>query len=79
MNTDGAVNIQDLVLVASNFGQRGENRADVNDDDVVNIADLVLVASALGKAAIEGIQSLCIRSQNPWQIKKLVYLLQKAV
>ena len=51
VNTDGAVNIQDLVLVASNFGQQGENRADVNDDDVVNIADLVLVASALGKAA----------------------------
>ena len=27
---DGTVNIQDLVLIASNFGQRGENIADVN-------------------------------------------------
>ena len=48
---DGIVNIQDLVLVASNFGQRGEHPADVNNDGVVNIADLVLVAGALGDAA----------------------------
>ncbi len=51
INTDGVVNIQDLVLVASNFGQQGENRADVNDDGVVNIQDLVLVAGAFGKGA----------------------------
>lgn len=51
LNMDGSVNIQDLVLVASNFGQRGENIADVNGDGVVNIADLVLVAGALGKNA----------------------------
>ena len=65
-----------LLLTLDN---KGKNRAGVNDDGVVNIADLVLVASALGKAAIEVIQSFCIRAQNPWQIKKLVYLLQKAV
>ena len=49
VNGDGAVNIQDLVLVASNFGQQGLNRSDVNGDDVVNIVDLVLVAGAFGK------------------------------
>lgn len=48
LNRDGTVNIQDLVLVASNFGQQGENRGDVNGDGVVNISDLVLVAGALG-------------------------------
>ena len=48
VNMDGTVNIQDLVLIASNFGQRGENIADVNGDGVVNITDLVLVAGALG-------------------------------
>ena len=50
-NGDGTVNIQDLVLVASNIGQTGQNAADVNGDGVVNIADLVLVAGALGTTA----------------------------
>ena len=50
-NGDGKVNIQDMVLVASNFGQMGEIAADVNGDGKVNIADLVLVAGALGNAA----------------------------
>ena len=48
INSDGVVNIQDLVLVASSFGQTGQNRADVNGDGVVNIQDLVLVAAAFG-------------------------------
>ena len=51
VNEDGAVNIQDLVLVASRFGETGENAADVNGDGVVNIQDLVLVAGAFGDAA----------------------------
>ena len=51
VNGDGVVNIQDLVLVASNFGGTGQNVADVNGDGVVNIADLVLVAGALGTSA----------------------------
>ena len=51
VNGDGTVNIQDLVLVASNINQTGENSADVNEDSVVNIQDLVLVAGALGNAA----------------------------
>ena len=51
VNSDGAVNIQDLVLVASNFGQIGQNSADVNNDGVVNISDLILVASALEDGA----------------------------
>ena len=51
VNSDGVVNIQDLVLVASNFGQTGANAADVNGDGVVNITDLIKVAGALGNAA----------------------------
>ena len=49
VNSDGVVNIRDLVLVASNFGQIGQNSADVNNDGVVNISDLILVASTLGE------------------------------
>ena len=51
VNGDGGVNIQDLVLVASNLGRTGQNKADVNADGIVNIQDLVLVAGALNNAA----------------------------
>ena len=51
VNRDGAVNILDLILVASSFGQpvpAEGNPADVNEDGVVNIVDLVKAAGALG-------------------------------
>ena len=51
VNGDGVVNIQDLVLVASNYGQTGENTADINGDGVVHIYDMILVAAALGTEA----------------------------
>ena len=52
INDDGVVNIQDLTLVAAQFGQTGEDiPADVNGDGVVDIQDLVLVAAAFEKAA----------------------------
>ena len=51
VNQDGVVNIVDLTLVASNFGEIGANVADVNSDGVVNIVDLTLVAAAFGDTA----------------------------
>ena len=51
INGDGAVNIQDLVNVASRIGQdlpAGGDPADVNGDGVINIQDLVQVAGAIG-------------------------------
>ena len=51
INEDGVVNIQDLVLVSSNFGKTGENEADINGDGIVDIVDLVKVAAALGNTA----------------------------
>ena len=51
VNSDGVVNIQDLVVVASNFGEIGKNKADINRDGVVDIVDLVKVAAALGNMA----------------------------
>ncbi|MYE89031.1 hypothetical protein F4X33_08565, partial [Candidatus Poribacteria bacterium] len=49
-NNDGVVNTQDLVLVASNYGQTGTNSADINGDGVVNIEDLTTVAGAIDNA-----------------------------
>ena len=47
VNGDGVINIQDLTLVASGFGQ---DSPDVNGDGAVNILDLTLVASRLDQA-----------------------------
>jgi mono/diheme cytochrome c family protein len=50
VNSDGTVNVQDLVLVANEVGQSGESlKADVNGDGTVDIRDLVLVASHFGE------------------------------
>lgn len=46
VNRDGIVNIQDLVMIASQFGQEGRDGADVNRDGIIDILDLVLVAAA---------------------------------
>ena len=49
VNEDRFVNILDLVLVSSSFGQEGSIPTDVNGDNIVNILDLTLVASHLGE------------------------------
>ena len=51
VNSDGIVNILDLVLISANFGKTGQNTADVNGDGIVNIVDLVKVAAAMGAGA----------------------------
>ena len=51
VNNDGSVNVLDLILIASNIGQSGQNSADVNGDRVVSILDLVLAAGMFEEAA----------------------------
>ena len=48
VNRDGAVNISDLLEVAANYEQLGENDADINGDSLVDIRDIVQVAAAIG-------------------------------
>ena len=47
VNSDGVVNIQDLVIVAGKLGVENPSHADVNGDGVVNILDLVSVAQEI--------------------------------
>ena len=47
VNNDGVVNILDVVLVASSFGQSGDSPADVNGDGVVDLLDLYLLGNAV--------------------------------
>ncbi|MYG08871.1 hypothetical protein F4167_20100, partial [Candidatus Poribacteria bacterium] len=53
VNADGMINILDLVVIASHFGETSTAdqplNTDVNGDGNVNILDLVLVASHLGE------------------------------
>ena len=54
LNSDGAVNIQDLVLVAANFGDpvtEANAQADLNGDGQINVIDLVKIAGLLGTTA----------------------------
>ena len=52
VNSDGIVDVLDLVLVASMYGNKGQNLApDVNSDGIVDVLDLVLVAGMFGNAA----------------------------
>jgi hypothetical protein len=45
---NGSVNIADLLMVISNWGQSGLNPADVNGDSIVNVADLLAVIAGWG-------------------------------
>ena len=52
INSDGSVNVLDLIVVASAIGNIGANLAtDVNKDGVVSILDLILVAGMFNDAA----------------------------
>ena len=50
-NGDGVVDVQDLVFVAGQYRQSGQNAADVNGDGTVDIEDLIFVAGVLDTEA----------------------------
>ena len=59
INDDGVVDIRDLVLVSSNFGEEASAhpKVDVNKDGKVNIIDLILVAAYFGKSSTPAVPS----------------------
>jgi len=52
VNGDEVVDIFDLVMVAGQFGKKGNSRGDINGDEDVNIFDLVMVAGNFGKGKV---------------------------
>ena len=70
----GAVNIFDLVIVASQFGQSGpELSGDVDRNGTVNIFDLVVVSSHFGEASVPTAPSLDYPVATP-EVAKRMYL-----
>ena len=63
-NLDGQINILDLILVASSFGEEPplNPQADTNKDGVVNILDLVFIAEHLSQNAAAPAQLDLIKS-----------------
>jgi hypothetical protein len=51
INADGSINVLDLSILASKYGQTGSSlgRADINADGTVNVLDLSILASNYGK------------------------------
>ena len=75
VNRDGTLNYDDLVFIASRFGQPGLTAADVNGDSIVNIIDLVLVAAAIrgsnntSPLYLSAIHTLTFAAVQDWLIK----------
>ena len=67
VNQDGQVNVLDLILVASSFGEQPPSnpQADTNKDGVVNLLDLVFVAESLSQNAAAPAQLAFIESIPP--------------
>lgn len=56
INSDGQVNIQDLSILASNYGGSGKtfSQGDINGDGMVNVLDLSILASNWGTTVSTG-------------------------
>ncbi len=47
INTDGSINILDLIAIGAHFGEYGETY-DINGDNIINILDLIYVSKSFG-------------------------------
>ncbi len=68
INSDGIINIFDLIKVAQQLGQSvaAGSPVDVNNDGVVNIFDLIAVASNMGGAAAPPAHGLDVATIHAW-------------
>jgi fibronectin-binding autotransporter adhesin len=68
-NLSGGVDLSDLVIVASDFGQTGDDWAegDVNYDGNVDLSDLVIVASNFG-SSVSSVTGFSSSFQSEWKL-----------
>ena len=67
LNSDGIVNVLDIVLIAASIGESGESDADLDGDGEVNTQDLIIAANALGNAAgAPSVHSLSATQVEQW-------------
>jgi fibronectin-binding autotransporter adhesin len=69
VNLSGAVDLSDLVIIASDFGETGADWAqgDVNYDGNVDLSDLVIIASNFG-ASLSSDEAFSKSFQEEWQL-----------
>ena len=66
INSDGIVNLSDLVSIASRFEQRGQDPADVNEDGVVDTIDVLLVAAFISSLPQQVIETFTEVDVQKW-------------
>ena len=66
VNGDDVVNLSDLVSLASRFGQRGKDKADVNEDSVVDIVDVLLVAAFISSLPRQTVELFTAADVQQW-------------
>ena len=75
VNGDGVVNIFDLTLVASHYGERVDtaqmSNIDVNSDGIVDVQDLVIVANVMGQG--EGAHNAHRWHPDFWAWRRFAY------
>ena len=66
VNSDGVVNLSDLIPFASRFGQRGPSKADVNEDGIVDIVDALLVAGLISSLPRQTVEMFASADVQKW-------------
>ena len=66
VNSDGVVNLSDLATLASRFGQRGQDPADVNANRIIDIVDVLLVAASISSLPRQVVETFTAADVQKW-------------
>ena len=66
VNGDGIVDLLDLTPIASRYGHRGTNSADINKDRIVNIVDVLLVSGSVSALPRQAVKTFAAAEVQKW-------------